>query len=127
MIKYIIMLFLIVPNIANATCLKPTAVQGAIADTITTIGGIEFFGLTETNPIGFIGSSLVKIITLYRTKDYIKEEEQKFNSLAGAFWAGAAINNLMVIIGAANPVAILAGVSSGLIFYNMPECEKKDD
>jgi len=127
MIKYLITLLLLLPNIANATCFKPTAVQGAVADTVTTLVGIEFFGLTETNPVGFIGSTAVKIISLTYAADSSPEKQKVFDSTAGSFWSAAAVNNLMAILGATSPVSIVTGIVSGMIFYNMPQCEKKDD
>jgi len=127
MIKYLITLLLLLPNIATATCIKPTAVQGAVADTVTTLVGIELFGLTETNPAGFIGSTVVKIISLTYAADSSPEKQKVFDSTAGSFWSAAAVNNLMAILGATSPVSIVTGIVSGMIFYNMPQCEKKDD
>jgi hypothetical protein len=127
MIKYLITLLLLLPNIATATCIKPTAVQGAVADTVTTLVGIELFGLTETNPAGFIGSTAIKIISLTYAADASPEKQKEFNNTAGAFWSAAAVNNIAAILGATNPVSIVTGIVSGMIFYNMPQCEKKDD
>jgi hypothetical protein len=102
-------------------------VQGAVADTVTTLVGIELFGLTETNPAGFIGSTVVKIISLTYAADSSPEKQKVFDSTAGSFWSAAAVNNLMAILGATSPVSIVTGIVSGMIFYNMPQCEKKDD
>lgn len=127
MIKYLITLLLLLPNIANSTCVKPTAMQGAIADTVTTLVGIEFFGLAETNPVGFIGSTAMKIISLTYMADASPEKQKMFDNTAGAVWSGATVNNLMAILGATIPVSIVIGIVSGMIFYNMPQCEQKDD
>lgn len=125
MIKYLLVL-LLWSNTANAICLKPTAKDGMIADTATTIVGVYGFGLVETNPLGFVGSTVLKAVTLAYTDDLPKEKQQKFSNTAGAVWSAAAVSNVMVILGAATPVAIIIGVISGIVFYNMPPCEEND-
>jgi hypothetical protein len=107
-------------------CFKPTAKGGMIADTATTIIGVHGFGLIETNPLGVVGSTVLKAVALAYTEDWPKEKQQEFGNKAGAVWSGAAINNVMVILGVLNPVAIIIGVISGIVFYNMPPCEEND-
>ena len=126
MIKYLLVLLLWFGTAANAICLKPTAKDGMIADTATTIVGVYGFGLVETNPLGVVGSTVLKAVALAYTEDLPKEKQQEFNNKAGAVWSAAAVNNVMVILGAATPVAIIIGVISGIVFYNMPPCEEND-
>lgn len=122
MIKYLLVL-LLWSNTADAICLKPTAKDGMIADTATTIVGVYGFGLVETNPLGVVGSTVLKAVALAYTEDWSKEKQQEFSNKAGAFWSGAAVNNVMVILGAATPISIIIGVISGIVFYNMLPCE----
>ena len=122
MIKYLLVL-LLWSNTADAICLKPTAKDGMIADTATTIVGVYGFGLVETNPLGVVGSTVLKAVALAYTEDLPKEKQQEFSNKAGAFWSGAAVNNVMVILGAATPISIIIGVISGIVFYNMLPCE----
>jgi hypothetical protein len=126
MIKYLLLL-LLWSGTANAMCLKPTANAGATADIVTTILGIYHYGLSESNPLGLVGSTAVKVISLTHITDASKEKQQEFNNTAGAFWSGAAVNNAMVILGVSNPGSIMLGLVSAMIFYNMPNCEKKND
>lgn len=126
MIKYLLVL-LLWSNTADAICLKPTAKDGMIADTATTIVGVHGFGLSETNPLGVVGSTVLKAVALAYTEDWPKEKQQEFSNKAGAFWSGAAVNNVMVILGAATPISIIIGVISGIVFYNMPPCEENND
>jgi len=125
MIKYLLVL-LLWSNTADAICLKPTAKDGMIADTATTIVGVYGFGLVETNPLGVVGSTVLKAVALAYTEDWSKEKQQEFSNKAGAFWSGAAVNNVMVILGAATPISIIIGVISGIVFYNMLPCEGND-
>ncbi len=126
MIKYLLVL-LLWSNTADAICLKPTAKDGMIADTATTIVGVHGFGLVETNPLGFVGITVLKAVALAYTEDLPKEKQQEFNNKAGAVWSAAAVNNVMVILGVSNPVAMIIGVISGIVFYNMPPCEENND
>ena len=127
MSKYLVILMLMMASTASwGLCLKPTAKDGMIADTATTIVGVHGFGLIETNPLGVIGSTVLKAVTLAYAEDLPKEKQQEFDNKAGAVWSAAAVNNVMVILGAATPVAIIIGVISGIVFYNMPPCEEND-
>jgi len=127
MSKYLVILMLMMASTASwGLCLKPTAKDGMIADTATTIVGVHGFGLIETNPLGVIGSTVLKAVTLAYAEDLPKEKQQEFDNKAGAVWSAAAVNNVMVILGAATPVSIIIGVISGIVFYNMPPCEEND-
>jgi len=127
MSKYLVVLMLMMASTASwGLCLKPTAKDGMIADTATTIVGVHGFGLIETNPLGVIGSTVLKAVTLAYAEDLPKEKQQEFDNKAGAVWSAAAVNNVMVILGAATPVSIIIGVISGIVFYNMPPCEEND-
>jgi hypothetical protein len=126
MSKYLVMLLLMTSMTSWGECFKPTAKGGMIADTATTIIGVHGFGLIETNPLGVVGSTVLKAVALAYTEDWPKEKQQEFGNKAGAVWSGAAINNVMVILGVLNPVAIIIGVISGIVFYNMPPCEEND-
>ena len=127
MSKYLVVLMLMMASTASwGLCLKPTANDGMIADTATTIVGVHGFGLVETNPLGLVGSTVLKAVALAYAEDLPKEKQQEFDNKAGAVWSAAAVNNVMVILGAATPVAIIIGVISGIVFYNMPPCEEND-
>jgi hypothetical protein len=127
MSKYLVILMLMMASTASwGLCLKPTAKDGMIADTATTIVGVHGFGLVETNPLGLVGSTVLKAVALAYAEDLPKEKQQDFNNKAGAVWSAAAVNNVMVILGVSNPVAIIIGVISGIVFYNMPPCEEND-
>jgi hypothetical protein len=127
MSKYLVVLMLMMASTASwGLCLKPTAKDGMIADTATTIVGVHGFGLVETNPLGLVGSTVLKAVALAYAEDLPKEKQQEFGNKAGAVWGATAVNNVMVILGAATPVAIIIGVISGIVFYNMPPCEEND-
>jgi hypothetical protein len=120
-------LLLIMSNSVWGLCLKPTAKQGAIADTVTTGIALNFTNAIEVNPLGFIGSTIGKILLLNYRDDLPKESQEHIDNIGGSLWMGAAINNVLVIVGAATPVSIFVGLTSGIIFYNMPPCEEKNN
>jgi hypothetical protein len=120
-------LLLIMSNSVWGLCLKPTAKQGAIADTVTTGIALNFTNAIEVNPLGFIGSTIGKILLLNYRDDLPKESQEHIDNIGGSLWMGAAINNVLVIVGAATPVSIFVGLTSGIIFYNMPSCEEKNN
>ena len=125
MIKYLLLLILW-SGTANAICLKPTAKDGAISDTATTIVGVYGYGLLETNPLGLVGSTVSKVVALTMAEDLPKKQQKEFDNTAAAFWGGAAVNNVMVILGASTTISIIIGVISSIVFYNMPPCEEND-
>ena len=92
--------------------------QGAIADTASTVIAINFFDLKEMNPIGVIGSTVMKVVALNSAEDLTEEKKELFNNAAGSFWMGAAINNVFGIVGATFPISLLAGIISSMIFYS---------
>ena len=127
MSKYLVMLMLMMASMASwGVCINPTAKDGMIADTATTIVGVYGFGLVESNPLGVVGSTVLKAVALAYTEDLPKEKQQKFDNKAGAVWSAAAVNNVMAILGASTPISIIIGVISGIVFYNMPPCEEND-
>ena len=123
---FFLLLILILPTIANAMCIKPTATQGAIADISTTIIALNHTGIIESNPLGLAGSTLLKIFALNSMENSTPEVREQINNTAGAVWSGAAINNIMALFGAAPVISITTAIISGLAIYYIP-CENKND
>jgi len=111
---FFLLLILILPTIANAMCIKPTATQGAIADISTTIIALNHTGIIESNPLGLAGSTLLKIFALNSMENSTPEVREQINNTAGAVWSGAAINNIMALFGAAPVISITTAIISGL-------------
>lgn len=124
--KYYVMILLLFTSFSCfSMCLKPTAKEGAIADTATTAIALNMPNVYEMNPLGFIGTTIGKIFLLNYKDGLPKESQVKMDNFMGSIWMGGAINNIFVIAGAATPVSILVGIISGITFYNMPPCEDK--
>jgi len=122
---YAIILLMFTSFSCFAMCLKPTAKEGAIADTATTAIALNMPNVSEMNPLGFIGTTLTKIFLLDYRESLPKESQVKMDNFMGPVWMGATINNVLVIAGATTPVSIVVGIISGITFYNMPPCEEK--
>lgn len=114
------------PTIANAICIKPTATEGAIADISTTIIALNHTGVFESNPLGLAGSTLLKIFAINSMENSPPEVREQINNTAGAIWSAAAVNNVMALFGATPVISIASAIISGLSIYYIP-CENKHD
>jgi hypothetical protein len=97
------------------------AKTAAVTDTVTTLavlasGGNESNPLLGTNPAAIVAVGLVKIAFV----NYVKDREEyagKIKILTG-LWSIGAVNNILILIGMAGPVALLGGIAGGIIIYN---------
>ena len=99
------------------------AASAALADGVSTIGVLAAGGI-ETNPIMPVSPAGILMVTaakmgMAKWADQLPEEERKstLSSMSGAF-GGAAVNNLLVLATAANPIALVGGLIAGVFFYN---------
>lgn len=99
------------------------AASAALADGVSTIGVLAAGGI-ETNPIMPVSPVGILMVTaakmgMAKWADQLPEEERKstLSSMSGAF-GGAAVNNLLVLATAANPIALVGGLIAGVFFYN---------
>jgi hypothetical protein len=79
-------------------------------------GGSEVNPLIGSNPVAVVVVGIAKIALV----DYVKDREEyagKIKFLTG-LWSVGAVNNILLLIGAATPVALLGGVAGGIIIYN---------
>ena len=96
----------------------------AFADTVTTLavlanGGNESNPLLGSNPVVIVAVGLVKIAFV----NYVKDREEyagKIKILTG-LWSVGAVNNLLILIGMAGPVALVGGIAGGITIYNQIE------
>ena len=97
------------------------AKTAAVTDTVTTLavlatGGNESNPLLGTNPAAIVAVGLVKIAFV----NYVKDREEyagKIKILTG-LWSIGAVNNILILIGMAGPVALLGGIAGGITIYN---------
>lgn len=109
----------------EANCLRPSAVTAAAVDTVTTAVALQQ-GAIERNPLGFVGATVGKGVYLAVTRLlFTPSERESGDRLVSSLWAGAAINNVMIIAGASNPIGVAVGVTAGVFLFR-ERCEKLD-
>ena len=100
---------------------QTTALNGAVADTVSTLVVLTKPGVYESNPIGFpltiVGKIAVVSYIHWNPNDLKPEELKSLDHLAGSIWFGAAANNLAILLGAANPVSLVVGLATGIVLY----------
>jgi len=107
--------------IGSPTASAEPATTAAVADTVTTLavlanGGNEVNPLIGSNPVAVVVFGIAKIALV----DYVKDREEyagKIKFLTG-LWSIGAVNNILLLIGAATPVALVGGIAGGIIIYN---------
>lgn len=102
--------------------LDKNAMHAAVADGISTslalsAGAVEMNPLISTSPIGLIALTGAKI-GLVKFADRLPEPNKRLViKTSSAVWGGAAVNNLMVLASAPSPVALVAGVVAGVLWW----------
>jgi hypothetical protein len=114
---------------AQADTAEDKAVDGAIADGITTAVGLAA-GAAELNPLGPVLGIGVKLAVLHYAKTLPDTEQPAAYAAAASLWQGAAANNLCVAAavlsgGSFAPVCIAVGVAWGLKTWNESEDERQ--
>jgi hypothetical protein len=100
------------------------ATAAAIADTVTTLavlanGGSEYNPLIGSNPFAVVAVGIAKLALV----NYVKDQDEyagKLKLLTG-LWSVGAVNNTLILFGAAGPVALLGGIVGGIAIYNQVE------
>jgi len=96
----------------------------AVADGVSTGAAIAAGGAAEANPLVTPTPAGLLLVTtlklgLAHSVDHVKDPNRRrlwLNTMS-ASWGGAAVNNLMILGGAAPPVAIVAGVGAGIALW----------
>ena len=102
--------------------LDKNAMHAAVADGISTglalsAGAMEMNPLISTSPIGLIALTGAKI-GLVKFADRLPEPQKRLViKTSSSVWGGAAVNNLMVALAAPTPVAVVAGVVAGVLWW----------
>jgi len=112
----------------HAATLKVQAETAAVADGITTLGGLAL-GAAEANPIGLI-SLVAKAPLLDHVKTLPQDEQAEWHATYGAMWSGAAANNLCIVAailtgGALAPVCPIVGMAHGMKKWNESAMERE--
>ena len=100
---------------------------GAVLDTVTTHVALNQ-GNVELNPIGFYATILLKSFYFLTMRDSLTEQQKATtDQYASAVWTGAGVNNFLVILGAATPIAVLTGLATALVILTQPCNNSGDD
>ncbi|HEX9174486.1 MAG TPA: hypothetical protein VF861_17690 [Telluria sp.] len=94
----------------------------AVADGLSTAlalssGAIEMNPLVATSPLGLLALTGAKIGLVNFAKTLPEHERRTVLKASGAIWGGAAVNNLLVLMAAPTPVAVVAGVVVGVLSW----------
>jgi len=120
--KWVVALLIFISSTANAGCVRPPAITAAILDTVTTSVALSQPGVTELNPLGFAGSTIMKGLAFYYIKNAEEKEKKNFERIASSLWTAAAVNNIAVIMGSS--IALPLGIISFLILKDI-NCEEE--
>lgn len=98
------------------------AIAAAVADGISTrlalaAGGIESNALVTGFPMGLIALTGAKILLVKYAETLPEADKRVVVKAASATWGGAAFNNLLVMLAAPTPVAIVAGIVVGIMTW----------
>ena len=86
-------------------------------DTVSTAVALDH-GFVEANPVGFPATIVFKAIVIYAMRPFFSESERGLvDRAASTVWTGASVNNIALVLGAATPVAISAGVITGIAIF----------
>lgn len=95
----------------------PNIREAALLDTASTAVAIDH-GFVEANPVGFPATIAIKALLIYGMRPHFTEDERRMvDRAASTFWTGASANNIALVLGAATPVAISAGIITGVIIF----------
>jgi hypothetical protein len=115
--KTILLLILSLILVGCTTVNRPSPEAAALVDIGTTAVALSR-GATELNPLGLVGSSLLKGVYLYN-QDKIPPQDREFaDKLSSSLWIGAAANNIAVMLGIVSPFHFAIGIVVGIIIYN---------
>lgn len=107
-------------------CVRPSVATAAVMDTVTTAVVLHRGGY-EHNPLGFANTILGK--GLYFAGSHLlltAEQREPVDALASAVWTGASINNIMVALGASNPISAAIGLVS-MVWLALEHCPTSND
>ncbi len=111
------------PAEGETTAPRPpwSARQAAWADGLSTAlamsqGAVERNPLVGSTPAGLLAATGAKLgmVELVDRSNLTPEQRHRTLNAMAALWGGASINNLLILLSAQPPVAMLAGVAGGL-------------
>jgi hypothetical protein len=112
-VRYLLCLVFLLP-LTSPAIETPTMEKAAALDVVTTIIALSE-GHRELNPLGLVGSTIVKIIVMPKINSIEDETKRKdAQNFASSIWTGAAVNNIAVILGMPPIISISVGIMTYL-------------
>ena len=99
-----------------------SAMYAAAADTASTAVSLAK-GLVELNPLGLVGTMVMKVATITYINKLPEEDRAQPYSAVSSFWGGATANNLCWLTGA-GPLCFVLGIATGIYLWNNGEEER---
>jgi hypothetical protein len=94
-----------------ATTARDQTIIGGVADFGSTVVGLSA-GATELNPLGLIGSTLLKPVVYAYAESLPEADRADAHSVIGGLWTGASISNICTVL-VAHPVCFAVGIATG--------------
>ena len=97
---------------------------GALADSVTTYIGLNKPGIAEKNSLvntsaaGLVGLFVVKAGLVYFFEQQSPAIRKSGLKTTAGVWNGVALNNLLLIAGATNPISLVGGALFGAYMYH---------
>jgi hypothetical protein len=103
----------------------------AVADGVTTAlalssGAMEMNPLISTSPLGLIALTGAKIGLVSFAKTLPEKDKRMVLKSSTALWSGAAVNNLLVLMAAPTPLAVVVGVVVGVLSWRQSNAKYED-
>ncbi len=98
------------------------AATSALADGVSTLGvlsagGVEMNPIMPSSPIGIALMTAAKMGLANWAETLPDQQRAEILRSMNATFGGAAVNNLLVLITAGNPIALVGGLAAGIIFW----------
>lgn len=98
------------------------AATSAFADGISTIGvlsagGVEMNPIMPSSPIGILMMTAAKMGLANYAENLPDEQRAEMLRSMNATFGGAAVNNLLVLLTAGSPIALVGGLAAGILFW----------
>ena len=115
--KKLLFAILMIINVSvYAEELIPPPEVSATADVVSTVLALGK-GATEINPLGLVGSTVVKGAYFMFRDELTKQQQEQANKILTSAWTAAAVNNLIIFTGGLTVVALPIGVLVGAAIY----------
>jgi hypothetical protein len=112
-----VLIILSLSSVGCSTVSVPTAKEAAILDTVTTAAVLGTGTGFESNPVGFMGATLLKVMLLDNLHRFEPDTQDYIKRATATIWTAAAVNNIAVLAGVATPASLPFTLAAGYVVY----------